>query len=179
MYINHTGPVSGNPEIMLVFPTYRYICQLSLSYHTSPSLETSVLRFNSERTPLPPSSDSSASQWSWWSLNYNTSEVDGVDYQLKVLIEEAGVGGEAEEEEGETQVAAVDNITLSFCLPCDFDLLPRPGNLQFTAPPALNVSLGQVTNFSLSGSSPLCPSLPLVFSIDAGESNLTETPPST
>ena len=97
-----------------------------------------------------------------------------MDYPLMIMIEGVLVGGEAEEEEGGLQVAAVDNITLGFCLPCDFDLLPQPGNLQLTAPPALNVSLGHVTNFSLSATSPLCPSLPLVFSIDAGkETHLT------
>ena len=168
MYINYTGPVSVNPVTLLSFPTYHYICHISLSYYSSPSLEMSLLRFNSERTCLPTYTETSSSQWNQWTVDYNISETDSMNYPLMILIEGAVVGGEAEEEEGEPQVAAVDNITLSFCLPCDFDLLSQPGNLQLTAPQTLNVSLGRVTNFSLSAFSPLCPSLPLSFNIDAG-----------
>ena len=90
------------------------------------------------------------------------------DHSLKILIEGFELG-EAEEEGDDSLVAAVDNITLTFCLPCDFDILPLPGNLMLTAPTVLNVSLGYVTNFTLSASSPLCPSLPLFFTIEAGE----------
>ena len=169
VYINYTGPVSENPVTLLSFPTYRYICHISLSYYTSSSLYMSLLRFNSERKFLPPYTEPTTTQWNYWSMDYSIS---GMDYPLMILIEEVLVGGEAEEEEEELQVAAVDNITLTFCLPCDFDILPQLGNLQLTVPSALNVSLGQITNFSFSASSPLCPSLPLMFSIDAGKETL-------
>lgn len=129
----------------------------------SPSLELSVLRFNSDRTLLPPSSET---QWSWWNTSFNISDSDS---PIMILIEGVGGGGEAEEEEEEVQVAAVDNITLTFCLPCDFGLLPQSGNLILSAPSFVNMTLGRVTNFSLSVSSPLCPSLPLVINIDAGK----------
>ena len=172
--MNYTGSVSENPETLLSVPTYHYVCHISLSYFSSPNLDMSVLRFNSERTFLPPYTEpttTTTTQWNHWRVDYNISEGGRMDYPLMIMIEGVLVGGEAEEEEGGLQVAAVDNITLGFCLPCDFDLLPQPGNLQLTAPPALNVSLGQITNLSLSATSPLCPSLPLIFSIDAGKEN--------
>ena len=176
--MNYTGPVSDNPETLLAFPTYHYICSISLSYFSSsPSLDISVLRFNIGRDFLSSSTEPpTTSQWSQWTVDYDVSEGTDEEYQLKILIEGAGVEGEAEEEDVGLLVVAVDNITLSFCLPCDFDLLPEPGNLLLTAPSALNLSLGHITNFSLTASSPLCPSLPLVFNIEAGKINNTLTP---
>ena len=172
VYMNFTGPVPDNPETLLTFPTHRYICHISLSYFTSSSssLELSVLRFNIGREFAPLSTEP---QWNWWDTEFDLSEESSGDYPLKILIEGVGMEGEAEEVGGggELQVAAVDNITLSFCLPCDFDLLAEPGNLLLSAPSALNISLGRVSNFSLSASSPLCPSLPLIFSIETGEIN--------
>ena len=157
--MNFTGPVPDNPETLLTFPTHRYICHISFSYFTSPpsSLELSVLRFNIGREFVPLSTEP---QWNWWDTEFDLSEESGEDYPLKILIEGAGMEGEAEEVGGggELQVAAVDNITLSFCLLCDFDLLTEPGNLLLSALSTLDVSLGCVSNFSLSASSPLCPS---------------------
>ena len=98
-------------------------------------------------------------------------EEEDREFPLRLTVEGYGLGeaeGEAEEEEG-FQVMAVDDITLTFCLPCDFDLLPQPGNLQLMAASALTVALGNITTLLLSASSPLCPTLPLVFMIEAGE----------
>ena len=176
MYLNYTAPPITNQETLLTFPTYQYVCALSLSYYTTPSLDVSVVRVNIGKDTLPPATTSSSdtAQWSHQTLHYNVSAVarHNRDQLLKISVEWLELG-EAGLEEG-VMVAAVDDITLSFCLPCDFDLLPLPGNLELRAPPALNVSLGSVTNLTLLASSPLCPSLPLVFTIDAGKVNIME-----
>ena len=102
-------------------------------------------------------------------------EEEDREFPLRLTVEGYVLGeaeGEAEEEGEGFQVMAVDDITLTFCLPCDFDLLPQPGNLQLTAAPALTVALGNITTLLLSASSPLCPTLPLVFMIEAGETRI-------
>ena len=169
MYLNYTEMPSVNREMLLSFPTYQYVCHLSLAYYASVSLDISLLRVNIGRSPLP-APGGTTTQWSQWTVEYNVSQVreEDRDRALKILIEGFELG-EAEEEEEGLSVAAVDDVTLTFCLPCDFDLLPEPGNLQLSAPSSLNVSLGDITEFTLAGSSPLCPSLPLIFTIDTGE----------
>lgn len=154
---------------LLSFPTIQYICGISLSYYASSTLDVRVLRVNIRADTLPPLIDSAISQWNYWSEDYDITQVeeDDRDNELRILIEGLEFGGEAEEEEQDGQwVATVDNITLTLCLPCDFDMLSNPGNLVLTAPSSLNVSLGHVTNFTVTASSPLCPSLPLIFNIE-------------
>lgn len=167
VYLNYTSPPTVNSHTLLSFPTYQYICGLSLSYFASSSLDINILRVNIGESTLP--TQTTTDQWQYQELEYNVSSIEekNKNYQLIISIEGVELG-EAEMEE-EPFVAAVDNITLRFCLPCNFDLLPQPGNLLLSGPPALNVSLGDVTSFSLSASSPLCPSLPLLFAIEAGE----------
>lgn len=167
VFLNYTSSPTVNGHTLLSFPTYQYICGLSLSYYVSPSLDINILRVNIGESTLP--LHAIINQWRYQELEYNVStiEEENISHQLIVSIEGVELG-EAELEE-EPFVAAVDNVTLRFCLPCDFDLLPQPGNLLLTGPLALNVSLGDVTRFSLSASSPLCPSLPLLFTVEAGE----------
>lgn len=172
MYLNYTAPPTVNGHTLLSFPTYQYVCGLSLSYYVSATLDMYVLRVNIGETLLPVV-HSTTDQWQHWARQYNVSSIEegNWDHPLNISTEWAELG-EAEQEEDLPLVAAVDDITLTFCLPCDFDLLPQPGNLWLDAPPAVNVSLGSVTNFHLNASSPLCPSLPLIFTIDAGESTI-------
>ena len=166
MFLNSSSP--GSRQDLLQFPTFRYICGLSLVLYSSTATQLSLLRVNvgPEVIDLP----GDVSGWLYSSHHYNVSAVREEDkaYPLWVVVEGVELG-EAEELLVPPLVVAVDNLTLTFCLPCDFDLLPLPGNLYIAVPLAVNVSLGQRTQLSVDAASPLCPTLPLFFLIEAGE----------
>ena len=166
VFLNSSSPASR--QDLLQFPTFRYICGLSLALYSSAATQLSLLRVNvgPEVIDLP----GDGSGWLYFSRHYNLSAVRNEDsvYPLWVVVEGVEMG-EAEELLASPLVVAVDNLTLTFCLPCDFDLLALPGNLHITAPLAANVSLGQRTQLRLDAASPLCPTLPLFFLIEAGE----------
>lgn len=104
-------------------------------------------------------------------MQYNVSALPEEDkaYPLRLTGSSYELG---EAEEVSSLVMAVDDLTVTFCLPCDFDFLPQPGNLNLVAPSSLNVSLGVMSERMLSASSPLCPTLPLFFEIEEGEADL-------
>ena len=155
---------------ILQFPTFQYICNLSLAYYTSAPAELSILRVNvgPDGIMVYPALDS-ANEWQYHSVQYNVSAIPEEDKAYPLRLRACSYElGEAEEVSS-SLVMAVDDITVTFCLPCDFDLLPLPGNLNMMAPSVLNVSLGAMSETVLSASSPLCPVLPLFFQIEAGE----------
>lgn len=161
---------------MLQFPTFQYICSLSLAYYTSDPAMLSIVRTNlgPEDIMVYPSQDG-ASEWQHLSVQYNVSDLPEEDkaYPLKLRGQSSNSSGFGEAEEVSSPlVMAVDDVTVTFCLPCDFDLLPQPGNLNITTPTVLNVSLGVMSELVLSTASPLCPTLPLFFQIEAGEAPL-------
>lgn len=157
---------------ILQFPTFQYICNLSLAYYTSDAAKLSILRTNigPDDIIVYPTLDS-ANEWQYHSVQYNVSAVPEEDkaYPLRLTGSSYELG---EAEEVSSLVMAVDDLTVTFCLPCDFDLLPQPGNLNLVAPSSLNVSLGDMSERMLSASSPLCPTLPLFFEIEEGEADL-------
>ena len=137
--------------------------------------ELEVVRFNYDHRTvfrnfsLPPYS------WQRVQLNFNTSELTTDD---ALIFEVSGYDfGEADPEgpEGSFLYIALDDVNITFCLPCDFDLLSEeePDNLVLHVPSndVVEVILDEDTSFVLSASSPICTDskLEFVFLIESGE----------
>lgn len=65
-----------------------------------------------------------------------------------------------------TLYIALDNITLTYALPCNFDALNIPENLQISHQPYLDIPLGIVTYVDFIGSSQICSNGPFVYTLE-------------
>ena len=87
-------------------------------------------------------------------------------------------------------ILGIDDITMTYQIPCDYDLLNQigtesilntlrpccmmcfPGNLVLVAPaPLQQLPLGTVTQLKFNVSSPICPNGSFVFQITSGKQN--------
>ena len=64
---------------------------------------------------------------------------------------------------------ALDNLTLTFCLPCDYDTLTEPGAIIVGGPERVDVQLRTLTTYQFNATTPACPNETLIFSIESGE----------
>lgn len=78
-----------------------------------------------------------------------------------------GGGGEAPIE-GDPFLA-IDNIVLTFTLPCDFSSLSFSGNLVLSHPAFLNIVLGQINSVQFMASSPICSQGPFIYTIESSK----------
>ena len=101
------------------------------------------------------------------SFSYNVTAVPADAGELVIQVSEFDLG-EAPPEDSDLFLA-LDDVNITFCLPCDFDDLTTPGNLLLSSPSEVAITFGEVNQFTLQASSPLCPTLPLVFAIESGE----------
>ena len=77
--------------------------------------------------------------------------------------------GEAILEPDDTELfIALDNITLTFCLPCDYDTLSEPGGIILSTPERIDIQLRQSTRYRFNASASACPNETLVFTIESG-----------
>lgn len=77
--------------------------------------------------------------------------------------------GEAPPEPGEIEVfLALDNVTLRFCLPCEYDVLVEPGVITLLGPEMIDIQLRQSTVYQFNATTPICPDETFVFNIEAG-----------
>ena len=112
---------------------------------------------------------SNASMWLAASYNYSimNSTFMTSSWQMFFLISAAGIG-EAEMQDTMDIFLALDNVTLTFCLPCDYDGLVEPGAIIVGGPEEIRVVLRQSTTFQFNATSPACPNETLVFMLESG-----------
>lgn len=78
--------------------------------------------------------------------------------------------GEAPLESDEAELfLALDNVTLTFCLPCDYDTLTEPDAIIVGRPERIDMQLRRLTTYQFNASTPACPNETLVFNIESGE----------
>ena len=103
-------------------------------------------------------------KWEQATIQFGTPDLMyGISFESPTLSEEYG---EAPLEG--PLLLALDNIQLTFGLPCQFSVLNVPGNLLLSPqPPSLDIPLGQVTTVQFVASSTICPDGPFLYTIES------------
>lgn len=105
--------------------------------------------------------------WTREELIFNTSKA--YDGGLYFEVSPFDLGEAINEPTGLSLFLGLDNILLTFCLPCDYNQLESPGGLLLDGPTEIKVQLRITSQVFLNGTSPVCPNEPLVYSIDSGK----------
>ena len=146
------------------------MCGLSFSYFAAGPLILEVVRFDAGIDTVYNSMDSytNDSIWKVALYHYNTTVINDASSSLQMYFDVSGSElGEAEQDMADIFLA-LDNVTLTFCLPCDFDGLVELGSIIIGGPQDIQVQLRQLVILQFNASSPACPNETLMFTIEAG-----------
>ena len=160
-------------EQVLVFPSHQYVCALSFSYFSAGPLELDVVRENmGVDTVSLSTSQGSASPGSWEvaSYHYNISlyEAPSSGSTLYFEVSEFDMGEAPLESDNLQLLLALDNVTLTFCLPCDYDAFMDPESVILGTPDNIEIQLRISSTYDFNASTPACPNETLVFTIQSG-----------
>ena len=148
------------------------MCGLSFSIYVSGPLNLEVIRFNADSDSVYNFMDSTfnASVWSKASYNYTSADSTlGGNLMMFFRLSSAELG-EAELLGMPDVFLALDNVTLTFCLPCDYDGLVESGAIIVGGPQEIAVMLRQSVTFQFNATAPACPNETLAFVLESGES---------
>lgn len=113
----------------------------------------------------------SSDPWERVSYHYNTTTTSEYPTSGSSLYFEASqfdLGEAPLEVAGQELFLALDNVTLAFCLPCDYDTLVEPGAIVIGGPQRIDLELRRLTSYRFNASTPVCPNETLLFSIESG-----------
>lgn len=171
-YTNHSLIA---PDQLLNFPSHQFVCGLSFSYIASGPLDLEVIRQNAGiDTVISQTAVNNATRdgLSWESVSYRYNITDpGIPSSgtsLFLEVSEFDLGEAPLELENTVLFVALDNVTLTFCLPCDYDSLVEPGTVIVGGPQRLDIQLRLSTVYQFNATSPACPNETLVFTIETG-----------
>ena len=169
-YANHTLSVA---EQVLMFPSHQYVCGLSFSYFAAGPVDLDVVRENLgvDTVFISSSGASNSHSWEHVSYQYNISIDDALLSGSALFFEVSEYDiGEAPLELDSTQLLlALDDVTLTFCLPCDYDSFVEPGAIFLGGPETIDIQLRMSTTYRFNASTPACPNETLVFTLEAGK----------
>lgn len=109
--------------------------------------------------------------WQSASYQYNSSSLNIPSSGSSLYFEVSQYDlGEAPLELANVELfLALDNVTLTFCLPCDYNVLVEPGAIIVGGPENIDIQLRRLTTYQFNASTPACPNETLVFNIEAGK----------
>ena len=160
-------------ERVLTYPsnTHQFSCSLFFSYYVIGPLELEVLQENFASHPIFMSGQSSSNetQWQRAQLTFNTS--DTYSGSLVIIASNFDLGEAAPEpgSDADDVFLAIDDITLTLCLPCDYDSLGDVGSINVNGPERIDVSLRLVDRYQFNASSPVCPNETFAYAIESGK----------
>lgn len=139
------------------------MCGLSFSYFTAGPLSLDITRLNTDQTSVP--IQDSAAMWQSFHYQYNTSSSnDPLIFEVFDDFEDL-----AEAPLVDTSILlALDNISITFCLPCDYDVLTEPGAIVLGGPESIQVHLRSSAKYQFNATTPICPNETLSYNIEAG-----------
>lgn len=146
------------------------MCGLSLSYYVSGPLDLGLLFENYDYQTLymmSSSTDTTNPVWRRTTLSFNSS--DPFDATLYLEVSPYDFGEAPVEPGGNDLFLGLDDISLTFCLPCDYDALAVEGSLALVGVSDLTIRLRVTSTENYDGSSSICPNQSLEYSIDSGE----------
>ena len=154
-----------NDTYTLGFPNYQYICNLSFAYILDGATTLSVLQLNYDQVDVAAGS-AAVGSWQRADLHFTLPVVNRI-YPL-YFYESLTDIGEATLANAEIFLA-LDDINITFCLPCNFDNLTAEGNMVLNVPYIIPVQIGEITNTSMSATSSICPSATFIYTIESGK----------
>ncbi len=105
--------------------------------------------------------------WRRKTLGFNSS--DPFDGDLYFDVSPYDFGEAPVEPGGYDLFLGLDDILLTFCLPCDYDALDTGGGLALIGATDLTIRLRVTSKEIYNGSSSICPNQTLEYSIESGE----------
>jgi hypothetical protein len=154
-----------NQILFLSYPLQQYIANLSLSYYIVGPQNLDIVQINVKTFNVYSwnGNDTMTTQWERTTLQFESPHVEA-----GIFIESPSLsGGEFGEAPLEGPLfLAIDDITMTFALPCDFNSLSTPGNIQISHTSNLDIPLGQVTAIQFIASSIICPDGPFIYTIE-------------
>ncbi len=105
--------------------------------------------------------------WRRKTISFNTS--DPFDGALYLHVSPYDFGEAPVEPGGYDLFLGLDDISLIFCLPCDYDTLENEGSLALVGASHLTVHLHVTSKQLFNGSSSTCPNQVLEYNIQSGE----------
>ena len=169
-YFYFNSSALSQSERVLHFPHYSHICGLSFSYYVSGPLDLSLLFENLRYYTVYVTQSSNATGSSVWkreSFSFNSS--DPFDGNLYFEVSPFDMGEAALEPGGSNVFLGLDDISMTFCLPCDFDRLDSDGGLVLDGPNEFTVRLRVTSQITYNATSLICPNEPMQYSIDSGK----------
>lgn len=149
---------------ILQYPRQKFITSLNFSYYISGVMLLSVLQTNIYNFDIISNntwSENETANWEQVSVQFREPDPD---YGIVIITPDLGMElGEAPALASPT--LALDNVILTYTLPCDFDKLAIPGNLELIHESSIDIPLGEVTIVQFNGSSPICPNGPFIYNI--------------
>jgi len=148
------------------------VCGLSFSFYASGPYNLEVIRFGADTESVYSFMDSAFNASAWSKALYNYTSMDSVisrgDMRMFFQLSAAELG-ESEVLDMPDVFLALDNVSLTFCLPCDYDGLVEPGAIIVGGPQEIAVVLRQSVTFQFNATSPACPNETLAFVLESGE----------
>lgn len=157
----------------LGFPNYQYICGLSFAYAVDGATTLLLRRWNFDDIDINTTTVAAATPLNAtgpWQKAYNhitLPPVTKIIYPLYFMALAADMG-EAMPTNQE-MFLALDDINITFCLPCNFDHLSADGSIILTVPNVIPVLITALTNVVVVANSSICPNATFVYTIESGE----------
>ena len=150
-----------NQVVILFYPTQKFIANMSFAFYMTGPQTLRISQVDVKTFDIV--SNNQTLTWEQISLQFGTPYPG-----LGIVIESPSLSGG---ELGEAPVEgsfylAIDNIIMTYALPCDFSALNIPGNLQISHQSYLDIPLGYVTYVHFTASSTICPNGPFIYVLE-------------
>lgn len=155
-----------NQVYILTYPSQKFIINMTFAFYMSGPQALRVVQTNVMGFDIISNytwTGNNTQKWEQATIQFGAPDLMyGISFESPTLSEEYG---EAPLEG--PLLLALDNIQLTFGLPCQFGVLSVPGNLLLSHPPSLDIPLGQVTAVQFVASSTVCPGGPFLYTIES------------
>ena len=155
-----------NQALLLSYPTQKFIKELSFSFYMVGPQGLQVFQSHVQNFEI-------LSNHSWNGNETGTWERTTVQFAApypngSIIFVSPSLSGEIGEAPIERDpFLALDDIVLTFDLPCDFSSLRSPGNLILSHPSFLDITIGQINTVQFTAISPICTDGPFVYTIES------------
>ncbi|XP_065885986.1 uncharacterized protein [Dysidea avara] len=170
---------SDREEVFLSVPTYYRLCEISMAYTLNMTALMIFPQQDVEIYTLTTTTNESLIQWNYVTIpvpNRTLTLPDGFRnnplWFRGYIAEDFEFAGESVPQSSsfadDEFYIGIDNVTLTYCLPCNFDMLQEEGNLVLMFSPSIAtirlIPLGNIA-INIQASSPICTTERFVISV--------------
>ena len=155
---------------ILSYPSHNFICAVSFAYYVVGPIDVELLRvnFDLQLVVMGDVTNTSGNDTTWQrsEVTFNTSDSDYGELIFQVAVLDFGEA--MSDPNSPSLFLGLDDIVLTFCVSCDYNMLKEHGAILVEAPERIDIRLRRVTVYSINASIPVCPNETVVFSIVSG-----------